>query len=132
MNNPTTASLCAAGAALVETITNAVYEALMSPVATNLKALPGLKEWTAAAPGQGGGVMTGAGECISIGMCVGWPPGWVGRLAGLAASRQHPNMSVLSRGVEQRIKHRTCLFRQPQQLICTDAGDGSGIPIRCT
>jgi hypothetical protein len=55
-----------AGAALVEAITNAVYEALMAPVAVNLKALPGLKDWTAAAPGQGRGVMTGAGECVGV------------------------------------------------------------------
>lgn len=52
----------AAGAALVESITNAVYEVLLSPVVVNLKTLPGLKEWTAAVGGQSSGVVTGAGE----------------------------------------------------------------------
>jgi hypothetical protein len=57
------AAAAAAGAAVVEAITNAVYEALLSPVVSNLQTLPGLKDWTAAAPGQSG-VMTGAGVCF--------------------------------------------------------------------
>lgn len=55
------------GAALVESITNAVYEALMSPVMSNLRGLPQLREWTAAAPGAAGGVVTGAGAQVFAG-----------------------------------------------------------------
>jgi hypothetical protein len=54
------AAAAAAGGALCEAISSAVYDALLAPVVAALAPLPGLPDWAGA--GSGTGVMPGAGE----------------------------------------------------------------------